>query len=174
MFGTDGIGESDCEAVGGGLFAQPVNAATSAAYVLAGIVLWLRLPKAERFRAGGLFALLLALIGIGSIVYHGPQLPGARLMHDLPIPGLLLLTVVVVLWRWRDGSTVFPGRSTGRLWVAIVAFVIAPIAYGLGRTGSPLCDADGEVQLHGVWHVLTAVGFVVVGEILFRPPAKVT
>lgn len=169
MLLSDGIGESDCETIRDGLFAQPVNAATSFAYILAAVVLWFRLPKQERFRTGGLYALLLAMIGAGSVIYHGPQLPGARLMHDLPIPALLTLIVVVVLWRWRQHSTIVPGLVRWRLWIALVVFVGAPVAYALGRTGSPVCDADSELQPHGLWHALTAYGFLVVGEMLFRP-----
>jgi hypothetical protein len=170
---SDGIGESDCESIGDGLFAQPVNAATSLAYVLAGLVLWLRLPEPERFRAGGLYALFLALIGAGSVIYHGlQQIPGARLMHDVPIPALLTLIVAVVLWRWRQHALTLPGLSRWRLWTVVIVFIGAPVAYALGRTGSPVCDADSELQPHGLWHMLTAFGFLVVGEILFRPAAQ--
>ena len=172
MLLSDGIGESDCETIRDGLLAQPINAATSFAYVLAGVVLWLRLPQQERWRTGGLYALLLALVGAGSVVYHGPQTPGARIMHDAPIPALVALIVVVVLWRWRQGEPILPGISRWRLWTVLIVFVGAPVAYALGRTGSPVCDADSELQPHGLWHVLTAFGFLVIGEILFRPAAQ--
>jgi hypothetical protein len=169
---SDGIGESDCETIRDGLLAQPINAVTSFAYVLAGIILWLRLPKQERWRTGGLYALLLALVGAGSVVYHGPQTPGARIMHDAPIPALVALIVVVVLWRWRQGAPILPGISRWRLWTVLIVFVGAPVAYALGRTGSPVCEADSELQPHGLWHVLTAFGFLVIGEILFRPAVR--
>ena len=32
---------------------------------------------------------------------------------------------------------------------------------GRGRSGSPLCDPDSVVQLHGAWHVLSALAVVV-------------
>jgi hypothetical protein len=33
---------------------------------------------------------------------------------------------------------------------------IGAILNALGRTGGPWCDADSLVQLHAVWHVVTA------------------
>ncbi len=41
------------------------------------------------------------------------------------------------------------------------ALVVAGVAYGFGRSGSPLCDPDSVVQLHGAWHVLSALAVVV-------------
>lgn len=51
------------------------------------------------------------------------------------------------------------GRATtdGRLWIAIVGVVmIGAMLNAVGRTDAPLCAPDSPVQLHAVWHVLTA------------------
>jgi Ceramidase len=51
------------------------------------------------------------------------------------------------------------GRATadGRLWIAIVGVVaIGAFLNALGRTDAPLCEPASPVQLHAVWHVLTA------------------
>lgn len=51
------------------------------------------------------------------------------------------------------------GRATpdGRLWVLIVGVVaIGALLNALGRTDAPLCEPDSPVQLHALWHVLTA------------------
>jgi len=49
--------------------------------------------------------------------------------------------------------------------------VAALASYAGGRTGAPTCDPDSPLQLHGAWHVLSAAGFVVVADILYREGA---
>jgi peptidoglycan/LPS O-acetylase OafA/YrhL len=163
------IGGTDCEELGDSILAQPVNAVTSGGYVVAALVLWLRIPRAERFRAGGLYALLLTLIGLGSMVYHGPQWPGARFMHDLPIPLLILMALLLAMLRYRRAEVLLPGRTRGRLVGLVAVSIVGLVAYALGRTGSPLCDPESFAQLHGLWHLCTAIGFAIIGEMLFRP-----
>ena len=51
------------------------------------------------------------------------------------------------------------GRATadGRPWIAIIGVVtIGALLNALGRTDAPLCAPESPVQLHAVWHVLTA------------------
>lgn len=170
MIGAEAIGGSDCEALRDGLLAQPTNAVTSAAYVAAGIVVLVRLPKQDRVGWGGAYAGLLMLIGIGSILYHGPQPAGSKLLHDAPIPLLLALIGVLVVLRRRRGEVVLPGFTSARLSVLVGIGAAAGVAYLFGRTGSPLCDADSWLQLHGAWHLATAVAFVVVADLLFQRP----
>ena len=123
MVGLGVIGGSDCEALRDGLLAQPTNALTSAAYVVAGIVVWIRIPPQRRIGAGGVYAVLLGLVGIGSILYHGPQPPGSKFLHDAPIPMLLLLIAAVaghrllhrrsVASRCDPGAPAHVGRNRG-------------------------------------------------------------
>lgn len=169
---TDGqLGGSDCEALSEGLIAQPINAVTSLAFVVAGVIIWFRLPADQRWRAGGGYALLVILIGLGSVLYHGPQTVGAKPAHDLPIPGLIAYVAILVFVRWRGGRTPFPG-SSGLRWGALVAAsILAPVMYAAGRTGSPLCDPDRLLQLHGIWHVSIAVAFAILAAILFNRPS---
>ena len=49
---------------------------------------------------------------------------------------------------------------------------LAGLSFLFGRTGSPVCDPDSPLQPHGGWHVLTAVGFVLVAALLFGPPRQ--
>jgi uncharacterized membrane protein len=91
---ADEIGESDCELIRQGLLHQPVNALSSLAYVLVGVVI---LGAALRHRVTPLssslvYAGCVAAIGIGSVLFHGPQPAGSRILHDLPI----LITLVFV------------------------------------------------------------------------------
>ncbi len=168
------IGGSDCEYLSGGPLSQPVNALSSAAYVLAAIVVlartWRHAPDRRPELVG--YAALLALIGIGSVIYHGPQWQGARLMHDWPIPVLLLMAGLTPLVRRRRGLVPVPGLTRGRLWALGGVGAAAGLSYALGRTGSPMCDPDSLLQLHGAWHALSAVCFVIVADILYRPAAS--
>lgn len=175
--GLDGqIGGSDCEVIGNGLLAQPVNALTSAVYIATGLAVWWRMPAEQRWRAGGLYSLLLVLVGVGSVLYHGPQLPGSQQAHDLPIAGLFVVMGVVLLVRWRRGQALLPGASGGRFIALAVVGAVGLLAYATGRTGSVLCDPESLLQPHGLWHICGAIAFGIVGDMLFqlrlRRPAR--
>lgn len=135
------LGASDCEAFRAGLLGQPANAVSSLAYVVAG--LWV-------LRRGGPAgpAVALALVGVGSVLYHGPMSPGAGLAHDGSIAALAGAAAVVA---WRR-------RQVPRPPVLAVAALGAAVAVNLlTRTGAPLCLPSSLLQGHGTWHVLTAV-----------------
>jgi hypothetical protein len=44
-------------------------------------------------------------------------------------------------------------------WAIIGVALLAGASWLLGRTGSPVCDPDGMLQFHGVWHVVSALVF---------------
>lgn len=114
------LGESDCEAIGAGLIAQPLATLSSGAYLLAAAWVVAR-PSSDRVTA-----LHLALVGAGSILFHGPQPPGTRWLHDLAVIGLLGWMVGRALVR----SGVLAARpAVGRLSAvgAVVAGVVALI-----------------------------------------------
>jgi hypothetical protein len=136
------LGGSDCEALHEGLLGQPANGVSSLAYVVAaGYVL----------RRGGPAgpALALALVGVGSVLYHGPMTPGAELVHDGSLIAVPLAAIGVAARR-----RTFP-RPPAAALVALAAGVAVNV---LSRTGAPLCRPDSLLQGHAVWHVLTAAG----------------
>lgn len=135
------LGGSDCEALRDGLLGQPVNAVSSLAYVAAG--LWV-------LRRGGPPgpALCLGLVGVGSVLYHGPMPRGAGLAHDGSIVALAG-AVAVVAWRRR--------RLPRPPVLGVVALGAAVAVNLLSRTGAPLCRPSSLLQGHAAWHVLTAV-----------------
>jgi hypothetical protein len=143
------FGHSDCERIVDGALAQPVLAATSLAYVAAGLVV---LCWAVRWRVplAWVAAVVLVAIGAGSIAFHGPQPSWAKPAHDLPILAAAVV-YAVVLTRSRRAQW----RS---VWVpAAGVFALGLIAYAAGRSGSPLCRPDSLWQYHGAWHVLSAL-----------------
>ena len=206
------IGASDCETLGAGLLAQPYNAWSSATFIVVGGLVALRgwrSPTSEQIEQV-LYGAIVATVGIGSVLFHGPQIPGSRFLHDLPIAAVLLFIVVFDLaairgWSQRRMLWVFAGTITAlgvsfavvpdaaipvtvplvataaitevlvyrrhlrgsevspralRLYAAIaIVLGTAAVLNVLGRTDGPLCDPDGTLQLHGLWHLLTAVAF---------------
>lgn len=165
------LGASDCERIRPeGWAAQPVNALTSLSYVAAaGLLAADLLRDGSRPRAGLTYAGLLGLVGVGSILYHGPQPRGARLLHDLPIPAALLAGAAGPLVALRAGRAPLPGRSRGRDVRLLETSIAAGLAYAGGRTGAPTCHPDGRLQLHGAWHVLSSAALTVLGRMLFLP-----
>ncbi len=51
--------------------------------------------------------------------------------------------------------------------------LIAGASYLLGQTGRPLCDPAGPIQLHGLWHIASALAFGVFAETAFAPTSHV-
>lgn len=162
------LGGTDCEALRSGLLAQPVNTVSSLAYVAAGAWVALRgwrLAGAARGWAWA-YAAVLSLVGLGSVDFHGPQTPGAKQLHDWPIAVLVLLGMVIAVGNWRRDRRPFPGSSP-RLWIALAGTSLAaPTAFALGRTASAACRPESYLQLHGLWHILTAVGFALIAALL--------
>jgi hypothetical protein len=152
------LGAGDCERLHDGLIAQPVNTASALALVAVGA--WL---AGRGLRAGpGLarpatvgFGLIVAAAGVGSVDYHGPGSPAARLLHD----GSLYLVIGLVAW-WEGARWVGRGRLTPRGRVAYRAALALAAAgaagWWLGRTASPWCDPDSLLQGHAAWHLLGA------------------
>lgn len=130
LVAVEAFGAGDCEAIRDGLLAQPVNALSSAAYVVAGLAV---LGPTARAGAGtgetatqALFGWLVAAVGVGSILFHGPMPPWARIVHDLSIASLPTLVVardLGLLRRWREPVrlSVFAALALGVGFVLAVA-----------------------------------------------------
>lgn len=101
-----------CERLGPGLWAEPVNALTNAAFLLAAILMWRRWPADPYAQA--LAAVLLA-IGLGSLLFHTFATPWAAAADTLPILLFILLYVFAAHRRvWGQGP-----------WVALLFTVLA-------------------------------------------------
>ena len=206
------IEASDCETPSAGLSAQPYNAWSSTAFVVVGGLVALRGWRSPVGKGVEqmLYGAIVAAVGIGSVLFHGPQPPGSRFLHDLPIAAVLLFIVMFDLaairgWPQRRLLLVFAGAlaamavtfavvpdaaipvtvplvvaaaiaevivyrrklrgseasspALGLYTVVAIVVGIAALLNALGSTDGPLCDPDGALQLHGLWHLLTAVAF---------------
>jgi hypothetical protein len=170
----------DCEAVVHALFGQPVNSATTIAFVVGGaIVIW----RTEHTWVG----IACVATGVGSFLFHGPMPPYAEWLHDLTLawlllvvassgrpwqrwshlPGLVIVGAVVAVPGAGDPvgvalavfaivSLLMQDRSMRTLGPLALLVVVAIIGR-LGATGGPLCDPNSVWQPHGLWHVGAAV-----------------
>jgi hypothetical protein len=163
------LGAGDCERLHDGLVAQPVNTASALAYVAVGAWLvgrGLRSGAAGRSSPGPVaFGLAVAAAGIGSVDYHGPGSPAARLLHD----GGLYAVVGFVAWHEVARRVARARRArAGVPWVgwaprrrtayraALAGAAAGAACWWLGRTQSPWCDPDSPLQAHAAWHLLGA------------------
>jgi hypothetical protein len=154
------MGDTDCELIRDGLWAQPTNAASSLAYILVAllILIWaIRNQRVSRSLIG--YTTVLAIVGLGSVDFHGTQSTLAQFLHDVPVAVLLLGSVLIPVIRKIKGEPATPGMSWGWLLLLVTSGLLAVVAFLLGGTSSTFCDPQAIVQLHGLWHVLTAVVF---------------
>jgi hypothetical protein len=101
------IGESDCENIGSGVLAQPVNAFSSLAFVAFGIAVLFSISKQQRAERINrmIIGVLMIATGIGSVLFHGPQGPASHFLHDatilLTLIGIVTMNIAGLL-RWRE------------------------------------------------------------------------
>jgi hypothetical protein len=140
-----------CERAGAaGLWAEPVNALTNLAFIVAAVVVGLRLARAPGlgWRNGGdlwLLALLLAVIGVGSGLYHTFATPWALLADVLPIT--LFINVYLLAFGWR---------VLGLRWVDLPLLWLGYQAVSFGLVAGVGADA-----LNGSVGYLPALAFLV-------------
>jgi hypothetical protein len=102
-----------CERLGPGMWAEPVNAVTNAAFLIAAVVMWQRSRGAGQPLATALVAVL-AVIGIGSFLFHTTAQVWAGILDSVSI---LVFALIFVFAANRD----FLGL---RFWAALGATVL--------------------------------------------------
>lgn len=128
-----------CELTGGTPWAEPLSTWTSLAFVLAGaaVVLAARRPGPGTHPAPGVadavgaasrlrvaFGVLVALIGVGSVVQHGPSPSWNPVAHDPPLLGALALVAA-------DAVADLTGRRLRTWWwlaPTLLGVVLAAVA----------------------------------------------
>lgn len=112
-----------------GPLVEPVAAVTSLAFVVAGVVVAAR-ARRRRHDVGSLtgYALLVAGIGVGSVVQHGPRPPWQDPVHDLPL--LATLTFVAA-----DAAAGLWGRRRVWWWWAVPTVALLPVIVLAPRAG---------------------------------------
>ncbi|MHC0053832.1 ceramidase domain-containing protein [Actibacterium sp. D379-3] len=95
-----------CERLDPGFWAEPVNALTNAAFVIAALVMWRRVRGPDLVLARALVAVL-AAIGIGSFLFHTYATAWAGLADTAPIGLFVLLYLYAAnrdYWGLRRGA----------------------------------------------------------------------
>lgn len=168
---TDWLAPVDeyCERLGPGLWAEPWNLVTNAAFVLAGVWMWRR---CRGMPAGRMLAAMLATIGVGSGLYHSFANPLTMMMDVVPIQVFILAYLYVAfrdflgLPRWGAGlltAAFLPyaaltvplwarldwlGTSAGYVPVLVVMVVFAGVM--AGRAPAVARGLAGAVAIFGV------------------------
>lgn len=169
----------DCERILSGWWGQPVNTATCAAFLIGAGVIWWK-------RADRVMAALVALIGLGSIAFHGPMPVWGEFVHDLAIVWALVWVVLVEvdIRRWwpvafalsallaMTPTVADPGQALlaaatliiqlrakdhiTQRRISVGLLAVGALVGTLSRTGWPLCDPHSLWQGHGFWHICSA------------------
>jgi hypothetical protein len=169
---------SDCELIRDAFLTQPINAVSSVAFVVVGLLI---------LRSRPILGILAAGVGVGSFLFHGPMPGWAQWGHDVSLAALIAgialesqrrkLAVVVglmaIVFALNSGTAApvtaavvvwvaisVGGRLLGRpsMWniVTLVTLAASLVVFALSRTDGPLCTPDSILQGHAVWHVLAA------------------
>ena len=179
---------ADCETIGLGLLGQPVNALSSLALVVAGLLVLGR----DRWMATAL-----AATGVGSFLFHGPLAPGGEWIHDVTLAWLILVVGISSRgWERRLGAlglaaiapvfyavpAIADPLTAALVGVTLLLLVsddrrfdtLGPIALlgisaivgRLGSTGGPWCNPESVLQTHALWHMgaAAAVAWWAVGR----------
>ncbi|MEI4261848.1 ceramidase domain-containing protein [Roseovarius sp. D0-M9] len=145
-----------CERMGTGLWAEPVNAATNLAFLLAAVVMARRLHVAGRegadLRLAWLLVLCLAMIGIGSLLFHTAAQVWAALLDVVPI-GAFTLVYLYAAHRAFFGW----GRAVSLLGaLAFIPFAMAVSALFAPLIGGSAAYAALPLAIFGYGAALSA------------------
>lgn len=158
-----------------GFLEQPASAITSAAFVVAAVGILAGCPRESASPAREqrtVFALLVAGIGVGSFVQHGPHPPWQAYVHDLPLAAVLAFVAA-------DAVCDLSGRELSPAWWLVPSAAMAPVV-AAGSTASTAvqagfaCAAIALNLLRTVRRpalripVLTALAFAAAGVVLNR------
>jgi hypothetical protein len=143
-----------CERTDFSYWAEPVNAVTNAAFVLAALYVW---PKTRGVPLARLLTVILAMIGVGSFLWHTHATGWAGLADVLPI---LMFILVYIFAATRD----YLGASA--LVAGIVTLAFFPYAFGFRALFSGILPGANAlyasvavlILAYGLWLVRGATG----------------
>jgi hypothetical protein len=140
-----------CERTGPGFWAEPFNALTSLAYLLAAWAVW-RAHRRPGRRIDRVLGALLAAIGMGSALFHLLATPWARLLDEAPI----LVFQLTFLWAYGRGIVNLARGPVAGLLVAFLAAVLwGRQSPGVLNGSIPYLPALLVAVVLGVYHART-------------------
>lgn len=107
-----------CESFREGVLGQPANSVTAFAFVVAGLAIMAGWPAAARHRWA--YGLLVAAVGVGSVIQHGPHPAWQAYAHDLPLAAVLAFIAVDA---WSDLTE----RRRSPAWWLVPTGAMVPI-----------------------------------------------
>jgi hypothetical protein len=138
-----------CEQFQYAFWGQPANSVTSLAFVLTGvaIVVAAALRRSDPPRRGQAlhrlratagarvtFGVLVAAVGVGSFIQHGPHPQWQAYPHDLTLAAVLAFLAV-------DAAADLTGRRLPAVWWCVPALLVAPMI-ALGPAASTVAQAS--------------------------------
>ncbi len=169
------LGETDCEQVGSGWLAQPVNALTSLVFSVIGLAIigWARGVADIERRVRYAIGIGLVATGIGSFLYHGPQPAGSQYLHDITF----LVTLVVIGGANLRAGLGWAERSmwilVGAVFVVVSGILLAAptitnVFTGLSVlvivVGDVAVRRNGRIDMRSYW---AALGLLVLAVVFF-------
>ena len=169
------IGESDCETIGGGFLAQPINAISSLAFSVIGLgaIWWATRVEGNERVVRVVFGVLMVLTGAGSVMFHGPQGPGSQFGHDVTFLVTMWFVAIVNIaetLRWKRAIEwgVF---AVGGLLLS-VALVFSPGLTNVLMVATVISLVLSDVTLHrkgriGTWWYVVSIVAIVAAVAMF-------
>lgn len=154
---ASGLASSDCERLGGGALAQPVNTWSSLAYLLAGLwIVGLARRSPGRRAELAVFGVAVALNALGGFAFHGVQTWGARWVHDASIMAVLGFVVAFGTARILERSSgwLFRGYAAGVAMLGVAVAVFPGAVQGLSAV---LALAAGGTEVVEYRHEVPAL-----------------
>jgi hypothetical protein len=140
-----------------GFWAEPLNAVTNLAFIIAAVLatrLWLQAPPGQRGVFEGFLVLLLYAMGLGSFLFHTFAEPWAAIADTVPI-GIFMVSYLAYALR----------RYLGVGWIAtfavLVAFFISLWQSSVFRCGGGPC-LNGSLAYVPALVVLMVIGALLV------------
>ena len=140
------VAVDDGERIRPGPIGQPANTGSSLAFVVAGLTMARRARGRRRAWPWTAAAVATALVGVGSVGFHGPGNRSGKALHDL---GVAAVVVTLPLALAVDPPSRVPRA-------AVVLGLAAVGLHPLSRTGRLLAGTHAPVPGHAVFHVLAA------------------
>lgn len=132
-----------CERVSAAFWAEPLNAISNLAFILAALWGWIEAKRRDLLDPMTMILILLAgMIGIGSFLFHTFANTWSSLADVIPIWTFVLLFILVAL---RRVAGIQPGKIG--IGVAVIAAAIAVLfAFGGDGSGSQISEANLTTQ----------------------------
>jgi hypothetical protein len=168
------LGETDCETIGEGFLAQPVNAISSLAFSVVGaiILVWATAAEGWERRFRSVVGILAVLTGIGSLLYHGPQSSGSLFAHDITFLSVLVViggTHISLGWRWSERTSWI--TVMGIIAAYVIVLALWPTVTNVLTGISVVLVVVGDVWMHRIggidrlWYALSVTSLA--GALVF-------